>query len=147
MPEAALHHDPVHGAREVDVRGQEDDVLSLKRGDALVVLHEVGHHLLEGALPLAGRAGAGAGVGPELAGFLVVGLLGVEEGNAAAGALVPTGEHHRGGNLLHGQVADVAAQLAAAGGAAGQLGPAGRAHQVAGVALQSQTWFRAFWII
>lgn len=29
--EAGLHHDPVHGARQVDVRRQEDDVLPLRR--------------------------------------------------------------------------------------------------------------------
>ena len=37
--------------------------------------------------------------------------------------------------LLHGEVPDIAAQLSAAGGAAGQLGPAVGADQVAGVTL------------
>ena len=135
MSEAALHHDPVDGAGQVDVRGQEDDVLPLQRGDALVVGHEVGHDLLEGPLPLAGGARAGTGVRPELAGLFVVGLLGVKEGEGAAVALVPAGEHHGRRHLLHRQVADVGAQLAAAGGAARQLGSAVGAHKVAGVAL------------
>ncbi len=75
VAETALHHDPVDSAREVDVRGQEDYVLALQRGDGLVHLHQVRHHLLQGPLPLAGRPGAGAGVGPELAGLLVVNLF------------------------------------------------------------------------
>ena len=51
--EARLHHHPVDCTRQVDVRGQEDDVFALQRRDALVLLHEVRHHLLETALPLA----------------------------------------------------------------------------------------------
>ena len=38
-------------------------------------------------------------------------------------------------HLLHGEVPDIAAQLSAAGGAAGEFGPAVGADQVAGVAL------------
>ena len=61
--EARLHHHPVDRARQVDVRGQEDDVFALQRRDALVLLHEVRHHLLKRALPLARRAGTRAVVG------------------------------------------------------------------------------------
>ena len=45
VPETALHHDPIYGTGEVDVGGEEHDVLPLQGGDALVHLHEVGHHL------------------------------------------------------------------------------------------------------
>ncbi len=135
MSEAALHHNPVHRPGQVDVRGEEDNVLALKRGDGLVNLHEMRHDLLQGALPFTRGPRAGAGVGPELARLLVVDLLRVEEGGATAGALVLAGEEDGGGHLLHGQIADVAAQLTAAGGAAGELGATVGAHQVTGMTL------------
>ena len=47
VAETALHHDPIHRAGQVDVRGQEDYVLTLEGCDALVDLHEMGHHLKE----------------------------------------------------------------------------------------------------
>ena len=45
VAETALHHDPIHRAGQVDVRCQEDYVLALEGCDALVDLHEMGHHL------------------------------------------------------------------------------------------------------
>jgi hypothetical protein len=79
VSEAALHHDPVYGTGQIDVSGQEDDVLSLEGGDTLVHLHQVRHHLLERSLPLATGTGTGTRVRTELADLLVVQLLGVKE--------------------------------------------------------------------
>ena len=63
--ETRLHHHPVDSSRQVDVGGEEDDVFALQRRDALVLLHEVRHHLLETALPLARRARTRTVVRPE----------------------------------------------------------------------------------
>lgn len=93
------------------------------------------HYLVETTLPLAGGAGARAGVGSELASLLVLGFLGVHEGDGAARVGVLAGEHDVAGHLLHGEVADVA-ERAAARGAARQLGSAAGAHQVPALALQ-----------
>lgn len=73
--ETGLHHHPVHGTREVNVCGKEDNVLPLQGGDGLVLVHQVGHDSIQGALPLAGSTRAGAGVRPELAQLLVVCFL------------------------------------------------------------------------
>ena len=81
------------------------------------------YYLLEGALPLAAGSGAGAGVGPELASLLVLDLLRVQQSDHAAPGTVLAREHHGAGHLLHGQVPDVVAEWAPAGGAAGELGP------------------------
>lgn len=62
-------------------------------------------------------------------------FLGVYKSNCAARVGVFTREHDIAGYLLHGEVADVA-QRPAARGAAGELGPAARAHQVPALALQ-----------
>ena len=85
----------------------------------------------------------------------------MQQGEAAAPAAVLAGEHDGAGHLLHRQVPtnnsgyslqcdidvasasnnlapDVAPELAAARGAAGQLGPAVGADEVAGVALQDR---------
>ena len=60
----------------------------------------------------------------------------MKEGHSAPSTAVLAGEHHGAGHLLHGQVPDVPPQLSPAGGAAGELGPAVAADEVAGVALQ-----------
>lgn len=73
--EAGLHHHPVHSPGQVDVCGEEDDVLPLQGGDGLVLVHQVGHHGVQRALPLAGRAGARAGVRPELTELFVICLF------------------------------------------------------------------------
>ena len=58
VAEARLHHDPVDGTGQRDVRGQEDDVLALQSRDALVLQNEMRHDLVERALPLARLARA-----------------------------------------------------------------------------------------
>lgn len=60
VAEARLHHHPVNRAGQVDVRRQEDYVLALERGDGLVRVDEVRHHLVERALPLARCSGTRA---------------------------------------------------------------------------------------
>lgn len=99
----------------------------LQRGDGLVLVHQVGHDGVQGALPLAGGPGAGAGVRPELAELFVLRLVRVGQGDLAARRGVLAGEEDRVGHLLHGQVPD-GAQGPPAGGAAGELGPAVRAY-------------------
>jgi hypothetical protein len=83
VPETTLHHDPVYGPGEVDVGGEEYNVLALQRRDALVHLHEVAHDLFEGSLPLTAGARARTRVGTELASLLVVQLLSMQEGGPA----------------------------------------------------------------
>lgn len=56
----------------------------LQRGDGLVLVHQVRHDSVQGALPLAGGAGAGAGVRPKLAQLFVLRLVGVRQGDFAA---------------------------------------------------------------
>lgn len=104
--EAGLHHHPVHRPGEVDVRGEEHDVLPLQGGDGLVLMHQVGHHGIQGALPLTGRAGAGAGVRPELAELLVVCFFRVGQSDLTPGRGVFTREKYRIGHFLHRQVAN-----------------------------------------
>lgn len=99
----------------------------LQRGDGLVLVHQVGHDGVQGALPLAGGAGARARVRPELAQLLVLRLVGVGQRDLAARGGVLAGEEDRVGHLLHGEVPD-GAQGPSAGGAAGELGPAVGAH-------------------
>ena len=79
MAEAALHHDPINGSGKIDIGGEEYDVFALQRGNRLVHLHQVGHHLLQRPLPFAAGARTGAWVWPELTGLLVVRLLRVQE--------------------------------------------------------------------
>lgn len=62
-------------------------------------------------------------------------LLRVHESDSAASVGVFTREHNVAGDLLHGEVADVAERTAARR-AARQLGAAARAHQVPALALQ-----------
>jgi hypothetical protein len=62
----------------------------------------------------------------------------MQEGDDATAAGILAGEHDGGGHLLHGQVADVAAQLAPTRGAARELRPAIRAHQMARMALSNK---------
>ena len=132
--ETGLQHDPVHCTGEGDVGGQEHNVLPAERGDALVLLEEVGRHLLQAPLPLAGGTRNWAGVGTELAPLLVVAFLAVDEPLGAAVPAEAAGEGDRLGHLLHGQVPD-AAQRPAAGGADVDLGAAVGADEVAAVAL------------
>lgn len=86
-------------------------------------MHQVRHDSIQGALPLAGGARAGAGVRPELAQLFVLRLVGVRQRDFASRRGVFAREEDRVGHLLHGQVPD-GAQGASAGGAAGELGPA-----------------------
>lgn len=90
-------------------------------------MHQVRHHGVQGALPLAGGAGTRAGVRPELAQLLVLGLLGVGKRDFAARRGVLAGKEDGVGHLLHGQVPD-GTQRASAGGAAGEFGSAVGAH-------------------
>lgn len=84
VAKARLHHHPVDGPRQVNVRGQEDDVFSLQGGDAFVGVHEMGHHGFQGPLPLAGGSGARAGVGTVFTDVFVFWLLRVVQGQGAA---------------------------------------------------------------
>lgn len=99
--------------------------------------HEVRHHLIEPALPLARRPGTRARVGSELASLFVLSFLGMDEGDGAARVGMLAWEHHVARDLLHGEVAYVA-EGPAARGAAGQLRPAAGAHQVPALALQDR---------
>lgn len=65
------------------------------------------------------------------------GLLSVHEGDCAACVRVFAREHDVTGDFLHGEVAYVA-EGAAAGRAAGQLGPAAGAHEVPALTLQDR---------
>lgn len=95
----------------------------LQCGNGLMLVHQVRHDSVQGALPLAGGTRAGAGVRPKLAQLFMLRLVGVRQGDFAARRGVLAGEEDRVGHLLHGQVPD-GAQRASAGGAAGELGPA-----------------------
>ncbi|RNA09183.1 hypothetical protein BpHYR1_003425, partial [Brachionus plicatilis] len=75
VAKARLHHDPVDGARQSDVCRQEHNVLALQSSDALVMLDQMWHHLVQGALPLARGARARTIVRPQLARVLVLVLL------------------------------------------------------------------------
>lgn len=92
--EAGLHHHPVHGAREVYVRGKEHDILSLQGRDGLVLMHQVRHDRIQGALPLAGSAGARAGVRPELTELFVVCFFCVWQGYFTSGRGIFTREEY-----------------------------------------------------
>lgn len=56
----------------------------LQCGDGLVLVHQVRHDSVQGALPLARGAGAGAGIRPKLAQLFVLRLVGVRQGDFAA---------------------------------------------------------------
>jgi len=137
VTKARLHHDPVDSAVERDVRGEEDDVLALQRGDALVLLHEVWHHLLERTLPLARGARTRATVRPQLARVLVLELLGVRHIGRTAIAQILARKQNRIGHLLHAQVADVA-KWRATRRAARELRSAVRAHNMTALALKDR---------
>ena len=64
------------------------DVLPLQSGYWLVDLHEVGHDLLQGSLPLAAGPGTRAGVGSVLTGLLVLQLRGEEGIKVAQSCLI-----------------------------------------------------------
>lgn len=108
VPEAALHHHPVDSAGQIDVRRQEHNIFALQRGYALVRHHQVGHDQLECTLPFARGARTGTQVRPELAGLFVVCLFCVNERGGASVAAVLARELDVRGDLLHGQVPDVA---------------------------------------
>lgn len=57
-----------------------------------MLVHQVRHDSVQGALPLAGGAGARAGVRPELAQLFVLRLVSVWEGDFAARRSVLAGE-------------------------------------------------------
>lgn len=60
VAQAGVQDDPVGWCGEVHVRGQEDDLSSLKDVNPVHLL-QVGHHHLQVAFPLAGEQGAHAG--------------------------------------------------------------------------------------
>lgn len=105
-----------------ETKGWGDAVSDLQRGDRLVLVHQMGHDGVQGALPLAGGTGARARVRPELAQLFVFCLVGVGQGDFAPRRGVLAGEEYGVGHLFHGEVPD-GAQRASAGGAAGELGP------------------------
>lgn len=82
-----------------DERRREIADAHLQRGDGLVRVHQVGHDGLQRAVPLAGRSGTRAGVGPELAHLLVVGLLAVVKSQQAAGRRVLRGTTRTGSSV------------------------------------------------
>lgn len=102
---------------------QKEAVSDLQCGDGLVLVHQVRHYSIQGALPLAGGAWAGAGVRPELAQLFVFRLVGVRQCDFASRRGILAGKKYRVGHLLHGKVSD-GAEGTSAGGAAGELGPA-----------------------
>lgn len=102
---------------------QKEAVSDLQCGDGLVLVHQVRHDSIQGALPLAGSARAGAGVRPELAQLFVFRLVGVRQCDFTSRRGILAGEKYRVGHLLHGKVSD-GAEGTSAGGAAGELGPA-----------------------
>lgn len=132
--EAALHHHPVHGPRQVDVRCQEHNVLPMEHGDRLVRRLEVVQHRLEGTVPLARRARAGAGVGSIFAELLMGPLFGVQQANLAAKLDKLAWESDCFGDLLHRKVPHTAQPTPTAGTKI-DLGSTVRADEVATVAL------------
>lgn len=70
--QVGLHHRPVHSPREINVCGEENDILFLQGGDGLVLIHQMGHHNIQRTLPLIGSTGAWAGVKPKLTELFVV---------------------------------------------------------------------------
>ena len=92
MAETRLHHHPVHSSWQVNVCGQEDDVLSLKGGDALVGVHEMGHHGFQGPLPLAGSTRTRARVGTVFTDVFMLRLLGVVQGQGTARGRILQGQ-------------------------------------------------------
>ncbi len=56
----------------------------LQCGDGFVLVHQVRHDSVQGALPLAGGAGAGARVRPKLAQLFMLRLVCVRQGDFAA---------------------------------------------------------------
>lgn len=136
VSEATLHHDPIHGSGQINIGGEEDDILALECGDALVDLHEMRHDLLERALPFTRGPWTRTRVRPKLTGLLMIELLCMEEGGATTRALIATREHDGGGHLFHGQIANVPAKLTAASGATREFGATRRAHQVTRMTLQ-----------
>lgn len=56
----------------------------LQRGDRLVLVHQVRHYGVQGALPLAGGAWAGTRVRPKLAQLFMLCLLGMWQGHFTA---------------------------------------------------------------
>lgn len=92
MAETRLHHHPVHSSWQVNVCGQEDNVFSLKGGDALVGVHEMGHHGFQGPLPLAGSTGTRARVGTVFTDVFMLRLLGVVQGQGTARGRILQGQ-------------------------------------------------------
>lgn len=108
VAEAALHHHPVHSAGQIDLRRQKDDILAVQRGDVLMRVLQVNHHLVQLALPRARRAGARAAVRAEFADLLVLRFLVQAERHATAGRLVLAREHQVVSDLLHRQIPYIA---------------------------------------
>lgn len=84
VAKARLHHHPVHCPWQVNVCGKENDVFSLKGGNAFVGMHEVGHHGFQGSLPVTGGTRARAGVGTVLTDGFMFWLFCVVECQGAA---------------------------------------------------------------
>jgi len=74
-----LHHDPVNGARQVDVRRQKYYVFALQRCDRFVHFHQMRHDRLQTALPFARRARTRTAVWSKFARFLVFNFFRVSE--------------------------------------------------------------------
>lgn len=102
VAEAALHHHPVDGAGQVNVGGEEHNVLALQCRDAFVMHNEVWHDRVEGALPFAARPRTRTQVRSKLADLLVIGLFGVDQRGDATIARVLARELHVRCHLLHG---------------------------------------------
>lgn len=133
---AGLHHHPVHSARQVDVCGQENDVLPLEGGDGLVLMHQMGHDRIQRALPLAGSTGARAGVRPELTQLFVVCFFCVGQSYFTSRRGIFTREQYGIGHFLHRQVAN-GSQRAPAGRTACELWATVATNKMATLALKN----------
>ena len=69
--------------------------------------HEVGHDVFQGPLPFTQGAGAGAGVGPELANIFVLSFVCVEEGYGTPRGGIFARKLDCGGHFLHGKITNV----------------------------------------
>lgn len=109
---------------------------NLQCGDRLVLVHQVRHDGVQGTLPLARCAWAGARVWSELAKLFVLRLVGVRQRDFASRRGVFARKEDRVGYLLHGQIPD-GAQGASTRGAASELGSAVGAYLGRG---QDMSW-------
>lgn len=132
-----LHHHPVNSTRKVNVCSKENYIFSLQGGNGLVLMHQVGHDSIQGALPLTGSTRAGAGVRPELTELLMLCLLGVRQSYLTSRRGVFTREEHGVGHFLHSQVAN-GSQWAPAGGTTCKFGATVATNKVATLTLKNR---------